>query len=204
MLHIGGELEPGKGGRWDPSLAQIFQRLLSRSGKEWHPYIFRALIAPFCLRRTTESTLLGKYVINRTVARPFPFTVLPEEDEFSESADALKKFRNTREHVRESMLKIISRADKQRFYAWTTVYEEVIIERGNMTNGDSAGDVKVYEDCIKKIFKKRGASGRVKRLVSLLKMIKKKGERFIIVSDRLFLLVLAYYVYLLYFSESDS
>ena len=55
------------------------------------PYTFRALIARFCLRRTTESTWLGKYVINKTVARPIPFTVLPEDDEFSESADALKK-----------------------------------------------------------------------------------------------------------------
>ena len=74
------------------------------------------------------------------------------------------------------MSKIISRADKQCFYAWTTVYEEVIKELGDRTKGDSAGDVKVYEDCIKKIFKKQGASGRVKCLVSLLRMINKKDE----------------------------
>ena len=92
LLHIGGELEPGKG-RWDPYLARSFQCLLGHSGKEWNPYIFQALIVRFCLHRTTESTWLGKYVINRTVARPIPFAVLPEEDEFSESADALTKFR---------------------------------------------------------------------------------------------------------------
>jgi hypothetical protein len=92
------------------------------------------------------------------------------------------------------MSETISRADKQRFYAWTTVYEEVIKDLCNKTDGNSAADVKVYEDCIKKLFKTRGATGRVKRLVSLLKLIKANGERFIIVSDRLFLLVLAYYV----------
>jgi len=74
------------------------------------------------------------------------------------------------------MSKIISCADKQRCYAWITIYEEVIKELGDRTKGDSAGDVKVYEDCIKKIFKKQGASGRVKCLVSLLRMINKKDE----------------------------
>lgn len=154
-MHIGGELEPGKG-RWDPSLARSFQRLLGCSGKEWNPYKFRALIARFCLRRTTESKWLDKYVINKTVARSIPFTVLPEEDEFSESADALKKSRNARGHARESLSKIISRADKQRFYAWTTVYKEVIKELCNMTNGDSSEDVKVCGDCINKNFKSEG------------------------------------------------
>jgi hypothetical protein len=193
LLHIGGELESGKGGRWDPSLGRSFQRLLGRSGKEWHPYIFRALIAPFCLRRTTESTWLENTSSVRLLLDRSHLQFCQKKMN-SRSQRCFEKV-SQRAGARQRIdVKNHLSADKQRFYAWTTVYEEVIKELDNRTNGDSSETMKVYEDCIKKYFKKRAASGRVKRLVSLLKMIKNKRERFIIVSIGFFF----WYSYIMY------
>ena len=50
------------------------------------------------------------------------------------------------------------------------------------------------EEVIVKHFKKVPLSGRMKRFIAFVKEVHKSGDKFVVVSDRLFPLVLVFYV----------
>ena len=54
--------------------------------------------------------------------------------------------------------------------------------------------VKLMKRMVKEHLKRLKGSGRITKLIALLKAHHEKGEKFVIVSDRLFLIVLSYYV----------
>jgi hypothetical protein len=54
--------------------------------------------------------------------------------------------------------------------------------------------VKLMEKMVKEHLMRLKGSGRITKLIALLKDHHEKGEKFVIVSDRLFLIVLFYYV----------
>jgi len=78
-----------------------------------------------------------------------------------------------------------------RYYHYITI--SVITSQGQ----------KKMEEIIKRRIRYEKPSGRLQRLVALIKEIKTTGENFIIVSDRLFLLSMAYYVLLFFFLTAD-
>lgn len=85
------------------------------------------------------------------------------------------------------MAAIKNRANHARMFAWSSLWEDWYkIER----DPDLTATQKIAQQTalMKTGLAKRKPSKRVIKLVSLLKMIKAKGEKFIIVSDRLFLL----------------
>ena len=186
LIHCGGPFD--ENGRWGDKLARSLKRLMISD--HWNVLALRVLIAPFYLRRTWESVWNGQWVVDRQVARPVPWEILPKSDQWSEEA-ARKMYHRTGTR-RETMAKVIERADKQRFLAWTSVYAEVD-EALVKLPGTSKGQKKM-EEIIKRRIRYEKPSGRLQHLVALIKEIKTTGENFIIISDRLFLLSMAYYV----------
>ena len=195
LIHCGGSFD--ENGRWGDKLARSFKRLVVP--ENWDVLAFRVLIAPFYLRRTRESTWNGKWVVDVQVARPVPWEILPKSDHCSEEAAKRKYFK--RGNRKETWGKIIERVDKQRFLAWTSVYEEVDKEVVKL-NGNSQCNKKI-EEMIKRCIHYEKPSGRLERFVALIKEIIAIKERFIIVSDRLFLLSMAYYVLHFSFLTAD-
>ena len=195
LIHCGGSFD--ENGRWGDKLARSFKRLVVP--ENWDVLAFRVLIAPFYLHCTRESTWNGKWVVDVQVARPVPWEILPKSDHCSEEAAKRKYFK--RGNRKETWGKIIERADKQRFLAWTSVYEEVDEEVVKL-KGNSQCNKKI-EEIIKRRIRYEKPSGRLERFVALIKEIIAIKERFIIVSDRLFLLSMAYYVLHFSFLTAD-
>jgi len=150
------------------------------------------MIAPFCLRRTRDSTDNGVYIIPRTFAQPVPNIVLPCDDGFSQKiASGLSTF--VRKGKTINMNDIIERADKQRYLAWTPLYTDVA-ERTLEIKKEGQKQA-ITEEIITRKLGTIPFTGRMLRLMRLLKhIVDKKKEKFILVSDRLFLVTLAYFV----------
>jgi len=154
----------------------------------------RVLIAPFTLRRKADSTWDGNWIIDRTVTRPIPEILRPYPDEGDTERQARHLFKITR--TNKSVAAIMERADKQRFYAWTPLYETYIQHREEVRNGLSESKVtQLVEEVIVKDFKKLPLTGRMRRFIAFVKSIHEEGRKFIIVSDRLFPLALTFYVH---------
>jgi hypothetical protein len=197
LEHLAGDLSndvlPGK---WPDDLRKAFKRLLGidKPGPrlEWDVLAFRILISQFYLRRTISSSLDNQWVIDKTTARPVPRIVLPHPDAFTEVHDPTSHgpdVQQTRETLRTKM----KRADQKRFLAWTNVYEMIRDKYGEQA-ATGAQYVKLMEKMVKEHLMRLKGSGRITKLIALLKAHHEKGEKFVIVSDRLFLIVLSYYV----------
>jgi hypothetical protein len=198
LQHLGG---PFDGGKWEEPLGKAFSRLVSGDKpRQWNALAFRIMIAPFYLRRTEKSTWYGKWVIERCVARPIPTLLIPYPDDFSEKWALAKVKRKKKGHL--NLNELMERADRQRFFAWTPIYEaiqEAIYER----RGDEKQ--KIMEEIISSELPNNVLTGRLRRFAALLQeIVVKKKERFVIVSDRLFLLTMAYYVGPCFFFELMS
>src|SRR5205814_2204075 len=134
----------------------------------WNVLAFRVLIALFYLRRTRESVWNGQWLVDRQVAHPVPWEILPKSDQWSEEA-ARKMYHRTGTR-RETMAMVIERADKHRLLAKTSVYAKVdeTLEKMPRT---SQGQ-KQMEEIIKRRIRYEKTSGRLQRLVALIKEIK--------------------------------
>jgi len=106
--------------------------------------------------------------------------------------EARNKFRLKKKY-KASEAKIIDRADKQRLFVWTPIYEEFLDAQTTRTDEQRA-DIRLMEDVIVKHFRDVQLSGRIKRFIAFVKEVKRSGDKFIVVSDRLFPLLLAFYV----------
>lgn len=188
LRHLGGAFDGS--GKWNLLQARGFTRLFE-SPNHWNILTFRAMIAPFCLRRTRDSTDNGVFIIPRAFAQPVPIIVPPCDDAFSQKV-ASSRSTIVRKGKTISINQIIERADKQRFIAWTPLYTEVAertfaIEKQGHKHA-------IMEEIIVQKLRTSALTGRMERLMRLLKHIVQKKEKFIIVSDRLFLVTVAYFV----------
>jgi len=179
-------------GKWNERQRVALSRLLvrgSRDEKLYHILALRILIAPFVLRRTIQSSWDGEWIIKRTVARPIVEVIEPYPDDFTET-EARAKYRVKNAKV-ISQTELMARADRQRFFAWAPLYEEIVSLSAGVKE-DSR--VAIMEKVIVERLLKEKLTGRLRRFIALVRSFKECGERFIIVSDRLFPLVLTYYV----------
>ena len=192
LVFLGGSLQKQDvQSKWSAKLRVQFWRLLE--DENFDILAFRMLIAPFYLRRTGDSSWSGEWLIPRSFKRPTPHLLEPYPDNNAESF-ALSKAgvgkKNKRGIVTES--EKILRADKQRLMAWTPLYATVSQQTGGL---EESKKHKVTEKIILKDLRRMGkATGRLRRFIALVKHIKAKGEKFVVVADRLFLLSLAYHV----------
>ena len=192
LVFLGGSLEKQDPlSKWNANMRVQLKRLLA--DENFDILAFRMLIAPFYLRRTGDSSWSGEWLIPRSFKCPMPHLLAPYPDNDAESFALLKagvERTNKRGFVTEN--EKILRADKQRLMAWTPLYATV--SQGTERLEDSKKQ-KAAEKIILKDFRRMGkATGRLRRFIALVKHIKAKGEKFIIVADRLFLLSLAYHV----------
>ena len=182
-------------GRWSVTIRKVLDRLLQATVNQkvstFSVLVLRIIAAPFILRRTTRSVWEGEWVIKRTIARPIPQIVKPYVDDFSEKA-AKAQFRKKK--GTETQHSLMDRADKQRFFAWTSLFGQYLEKTKGVR--DETDKVKIMENIVKRGLDSPDfiMSGRLRRFVALVKSFHKAGERFIVVSDRIFPLVLTYWV----------
>ena len=83
----------------------------------------------------------------------------------------------------------MDRADKQRYYAWAPLYADLVDTE--LVDEKNAKEVEAF---ISEKLPHYPPSGRLKRMIAMIKAARKHNLRFILVSDRLFLVRLAYEV----------
>jgi len=161
-------------GKWPEDLRTAFQRLLGidQAGSRlsnWDVLAFRILISQFYLRRTISSSYENEWIIDRATARPVPRIILPHPDAFTEVYDPRSHSRHVLQ-IRETLRNKIMRADHKRFLAWSSVYEMI---RDKFGEGAVTGAkyVKQMEQMVKEHLMKLKGSGRITKLIALLKLI---------------------------------
>jgi hypothetical protein len=198
LHHFGGTFD--EDGKWPVKVARAFDRLFNHKPSVWQTLSFRCLLAPFCLRRTTSSTHQGEFIIPPSIALPMASIVPPVEDDKSEEvARSLVRLllpklakRNTTRGRKLTDQQRMERADIQRFLAWTPMYVQVFEETHGLENQRAVHIA--TERIIKDNFATAPVTGRLQRLMRLLRYIKSVDQKFIIVVERLFLGSLAFYV----------
>jgi hypothetical protein len=203
LVHLGGPFD--EGGKWPQPLGLALSRLLDpKSREDLYIEVYRALIAPFCLRRDSNSAWLRSWIINRKYQRPVPEMLLPATYGASEDiggSAAMQRLRRLQLPTLKNVQEYIDRADQLRFLAWSGIWAEIVAALPKSQHGqydsESTNRQKVMERIIEdKLLSSREyvVTGRILRLGRLVKHILRKKERFIIVSDRLFLLTLVFFV----------
>lgn len=195
LEHLGGESGPGS--KWSAEQARAIRRLTGPN-EIFSILTLRILLAPFYLRRTLNSHWLGRWIIDQKHARPQPTILLPYPDDFSQLQPANLKLKTktseTKKRTQFTMTEMMHRADQRRFYAWT----ELFLEVQDFAEVDSGGGNTKNTARVEKLMIERlpylRPSGRVRKLIAIIKAHRARGEKFVIVSDRIFLLQLAYYV----------
>jgi hypothetical protein len=191
LEHLGGPLnEDGSpSSKWDDKFGTAFRRLIFE-GDQFSVLAFRILISHFYLRRTPLSYWQGRWIVTDEAARPVPMVVLPYADDFSHNPRM--KDTETQRRTKHTMTEMMNRADRRRFYAWTELYAEVY---NTGLTGNSNQHRRKVENMMKERLPFLRPSGRLRKLVALIKAHRAMGEKFVLVSDRIFLLQLAYYVF---------
>jgi hypothetical protein len=198
LEHLGGDFTPTENTvKWHEDYIDAFRRLLGINSQDrrdgvWDVLAFRVLISQFYLRRTITSFYDGKWVIDKTAARPVPRIVLPYPDAFSEVDNPRAQTKDVQE-TRETLRNKMKRADQKRFLAWTKVYEVIKDNHGEAAFTGTKHH-RQLEEYIKKHVRRYRGSGRIRKFIGLVKAHVANGEKFIIVSDRIFLILLAYHV----------
>jgi hypothetical protein len=139
-----------------------------------------------------NSTWDGRWIIQRAIRAPSIVILEPYPDEDSEKV-AKNRFRLTKNL---SEARTIDRADKQRFYAWGSCYGDILEAKIAPLN-ESQTHMRRIQKVIAEKFTTQPLTGRMKRFIAFVKDIHKQGDKFIIVSDRLFPLALTFYVLIL-------
>jgi len=203
LTSMGGPI--GDAGKWaiNPelrrALVRIFNPSQARKFRHFPLLPLRILIAPFVLRRTASSTWKDVFVISSTIARPAPQVIVPPPDQFTSAASIQfkRKGRVNKDH-QESVQQRMERADNMRLFAWSPLYQTFLqtLEKIELATKRKPVKQKVMEQVIKKGLagKDFERTSRMKTLISLVKRISQDGERFLIVSDRIFTVTLIYWV----------
>ena len=189
MMSLGGTLRPdSQNSKFDVKSRRIMEKLFSHGG--WNVLAFRVMITPFHLSRNIDSTWYGKFIIDRTIARPRPIFLLPFDD--PTTAHLASAFRNeTRKKNRDGMIDIGAlrlRSNEMKYNAWCPLWSPI----ASSIRGDSGSSRShAMEEILNTKFPRTRPSGRIRKLVSLIKCIVNAGERFVIVTDRIWLALLA-------------
>jgi hypothetical protein len=178
---------------WSRPMARSLRRLLDSEDFEYNTLVLRMILMPLTLKRTSRSTWEGDYIVTRRVACPKPTMIRPSmEDDIQERA---KRLFQKEKHKDENMIKKMERADYQRYFAWSPIWLDVMKARKDEpAKGKIGTKVRLMEQIIASSLEKYEPTSRLLELASLVKALKASGQRFIIVSDRLFLIVLIHFV----------
>jgi hypothetical protein len=194
LTSLGGDVTSNSS-KWKvhPSLQRGLERLLvaSQSWPTDNPLLaLRFLIAPIVLRRTTSSTWDGKYVVGKSIARPVPKVLKPAVDEYTEKAGTTyikARFKKGRAGRHETEQQKVARADAQKAFAWTPLFEKISDETATLPEHQRQIET---QNIIRNALAEPGwaRSTRILLLLQKVLSIVKAGKRFVIVADRIFLL----------------
>jgi hypothetical protein len=217
LTSMAGDFQAGNWGQ-NPPLRLALDRIFSHSSLKLRRFPLlplRVLIAPFILRRTASSTWKGDFIIKRTITRPSPRVITPAPDNYTSRAHVQFK-RNMhsgdkKSSGKETEYQRMERADAMRLYAWSPLYQ---VFKDSVHDAEKVAAEKRVKVNVQKIMERVircGLAGddfartsRMEALISLVKEIRRKGERFIIVTERIFLVTLAYWVFTFIQIASDS
>jgi hypothetical protein len=197
----------GKPSKWSFEeklfLKELFKKD-SRSAAGWSVLKFRVFIGSFFLRRTTTSKWDGQHIVKDTITRPVPKVVKPKADcpVEKQADDSFHKTYTLTAQGAVDVQDFVANARTVGQRAWSGLYDayDKAIKSGNRTNATIAEAEKIIDNHI--LYQK--PSHRLKALAALVNEIVKRGERFVIASDRLFLLRLAVAVCPNFASNLDS
>ena len=156
---------------------------------------FRKLITPFYLCRNSKSQWNGKPIIPEDIVRPRPYILLPKP--VSADADFMKEFNSVKlaTNKRDGLVDLGAlrlRLDDIKLTAWTPLWRDIKESTMHMKAEQKKA---VMESKIECKLETLEPTGRMNRLVSIVKRVHfVEKEKFIIVADRIFLLLLAIYV----------
>jgi hypothetical protein len=188
LQHLGGpffQQSPHSKLKWTTQDQRTLCRLFG-AGREakWSMVKFRLFIGPFTLRRTESSKWNGQYIIPRDLCLPEPIILSPRSG-CPEEAAAASRF-HTDEFMDSSgkidKVRLMTHADNVRQRAWSCLYDSYMKEKSCIT---------VAENTIKTNITKASPSYRQLKLLKLIRTIRKAGEKFLIVTDMLFLVRIA-------------
>jgi hypothetical protein len=196
----------GKSSKWSFEEKAFLKELFKKDSRPagWSVLKFRVFIGNFFLRRTTTSTWDSQYIIKETITRPVPKVVKPKADcpVEKQADDSFNKTYTLTAKGDVDFQDFVANARTVGLRAWSGLYDAYYkaIKSGKKTNAIIAEAEKVIDNHI--LYQK--PSHRLKALAALVNEIVKRGERFVIASDRLFLLRLAVAVCPNFASNLDS
>ena len=86
----------------------------------------------------------------------------------------------------------MDRTDKQRYYTWSILYTDLI------DSGVDEKNDKEMEKFISEKLSQYSSIGWIRRMIIMIKVVRKYKMRFLLISDRLFLIHLVYEIFSLY------
>jgi hypothetical protein len=193
LLHaLNGTFQGPNRRSWNRVLARALERVLEGEDFEYNTLVLRMLLMPFTLRRTSDSTWDGKWIVKQDVTCPHPPLLPPTkvEDDVQERAEQMfKRVKN------ENTIKKLQRADHQRYFAWSPIWLDIMNKLDTEPTGSNANvKVRIMEELIASTLHEYKPTSRLLTLASLIKALKDSQQAFIIVSDRLFLVILVHFV----------
>jgi len=180
--------------KWSQKQRAWLNNLFFKRGG-WNVLSFRKLITPFYLCRHSKSQWNGKPIIPEYIVRPRPYILLPKP--VSADADFIKEFNSIKPatNKRDGLVDLSAlrlRSDDIKLTAWTPLWRDIKESTVHMKAEQKKA---VMESKIKNELETLEPTGRMNRLVSIVKRVHfVEKEKFIIVADRIFLLLLAIYV----------
>ena len=181
--------------KWSQKQRPWLNNLFFKRGG-WNVLSFRKLITPFYLCRNSKSQWNGKPIIPEHIVRPQPYILLPKP--VSADADFIKEFNSVKPvtNKRDGLVDLGAlrlRSDDIKLTAWTPLWRDIKESTMHMKAEQKKA---VMESKIKNKLETLEPTGRMNRLVSIVKRVHfVEKEKFIIVADRIFLLLLAIYVH---------
>lgn len=174
---------------------------------KWSIEKFRTLIRPFYLRRSKHSKWEDRRIIPKEISPPVPFIEDPLDPDDAKGVysalslslleeldrkrrmkkGGVKRVEGTSENVMQT------RANNARMFAWSRCWREWTLAEQDSNLKGRERELE-QERILSHGLGHTRPSWRLIKLVSLLKMILKEKEKFLIVADRIFLLSLASYV----------
>ena len=209
LMNLGGPFvlvdDDGDKTKWTAEFLKDWNALQEES--EWSIEKFRTLIRPFYLRRSKHSEWEGRMIIPKEISPPIPFIEDPLDAEDAKGVYSALSLSLLEELERKRRMKkggvkraevtsgnvVQTRANNARMFAWSRCWREwVLVEQNSNLNARERESKQ--ERILSYGLGHTRPSRRLIKLVSLLKMIQKREEKFLIVADRIFLLHLAFYV----------
>jgi hypothetical protein len=163
------------------TLRQLFKDHDAADARGFHLLKFRIFIAPFTLRRTESSKWDGEFIIKNSHRHPPAIVECPQrgckQAEAAASTYRVEEFTGPDGEVNNKRLQV--HADHVRQLAWSELYSTYHM----MTDKGPHRDRYIFQNIARS-----ARSHRMTKLIDLILQCMRNGERFLIATDKVFLI----------------